>query len=188
MRDFVDIGPGPCNEDCAQTGRTDETGALNRLECRAYIAALIKKYGAPPEGSGFSIKGNSHDFGKYYEVRFTYDTVEYEAREYAVHVEQGLATWAEARFQPPVVYNDRGMAILTRTVEECDLGPLPKPCWQIGPHFPPRCATYPYSTAPKQLIEGVADQLGKTILVAGEGCVEIATRLVAFLNAESAAA
>lgn len=106
---YIEIGGSPASEPCAQTGAsTYDFVEANRLECRAYIAGLRLKYGPPPEGGRFQVKGNPHDFGTYYEVRFIYPEDSPDGRAYADKVENGLATWAEVGMWAPVVYDDKG--------------------------------------------------------------------------------
>ncbi len=102
---FLEIGGTPCDEECAQTGVTRDAQEYNRLECRAYIEALRIKYGKEPEGAELRLKGSSHEFGTYYEVACHYDQNNEAARSYAFKVENGLATWEEAGFWKPVVYD-----------------------------------------------------------------------------------
>lgn len=101
----MQIGGTPHEEACAQTGITDDAQALNKLECRAYIQALIKHYGQPPVGAEFRVKGNPHDFGTYYEVECRYDSQDPAAIDYACKVESGLARWDDVRMWPPVQYD-----------------------------------------------------------------------------------
>ena len=54
----LSIGGAPCDEECAQTGITNDAARLNRLECRAFMVALERKLGAIPEGCELFIKSN----------------------------------------------------------------------------------------------------------------------------------
>jgi hypothetical protein len=111
MIDHLFIGPCPADEDCAQTGVTEGAERLNRAECAAYIEALRKVYGPEPENAYFHIKGQSHDFGRYYEVLIYFEDRDEAASAYAFKVESGLATWSEAEMEPPFRYDDRSQLI-----------------------------------------------------------------------------
>ena len=67
MREYFEIGTTPAGEDCAQVGKDGYYEAA-RHEARVFIAQLIRKFGEPPAGAGFMVKGFPHDFGTYYEV------------------------------------------------------------------------------------------------------------------------
>jgi hypothetical protein len=116
MRDFVDIGGTPHDEECAQIGDSFPHGQeLNKLECRAYILALRRHYGPEPDGASLVIKANPHDFGTWREVRCTFERENEAAREYAYKVENGLRFWAHGCLSAPVVYDDRGRPKTIRT-------------------------------------------------------------------------
>lgn len=101
----VNIGTVPYEEDCAQTGITPDALGLNRLECRAYIAALRSKFGCEPEGSRLRVRSHPHDFGMYAEVVFEYDADSAACEAYAELVEEGVARWADADMWAPVLYD-----------------------------------------------------------------------------------
>lgn len=120
----VEIGGVPYEEACAQISPKRDNSALNLLECQAYIAALKRVYGEPPEGASFRIKANHHEFGTYREVHFKYDPGIGTHRLYANQAENGLARWADARMSAPVQYDPRGSLELeplfvAKSVEEC---------------------------------------------------------------------
>lgn len=109
MAIFIDIGAAPANEACAQLGQTPDFDRLNLLECAAYRAALIARFGPPPFGCALVPAINRHDFGLYHSVALT---IEESARgdaaieHYAAAVRNGLEHWHEAGFAPPVRYDD----------------------------------------------------------------------------------
>lgn len=111
MRLSVDIGPSPADEACAAVGVTRDAPRYNRLECRAYIVALRKAYGAEPGDSRYRIKSNSHDFGSYSEVVYEYDPSDPSCVAYAEKAERGLATWRDAAMWTPVIYDDHQQVI-----------------------------------------------------------------------------
>jgi len=94
MRDYLTIGPVPCDEPCIQLGRPHYS-TISRLECNAYRKAVIEAYGLPPGESTLSIKGFQHDFGTYHELVVNYDPNNEEECAYALKVESGLETWPE---------------------------------------------------------------------------------------------
>lgn len=64
--DYVEIGPAPYEEWCAQVG--DENYSIaSRRECSVFAKQIARHY-PPPEGIKISIKSNRHDFGTYREV------------------------------------------------------------------------------------------------------------------------
>lgn len=111
MMEAFYIGPVPCDEDCAQIGVTEGASRLNRIECAAYIEALRKVYGPEPDHAHYSIKGESHDFGRYYEVAIYFDVNNEEAIAYASRVECGLSTWSEADMTAPVQYDSNSQPV-----------------------------------------------------------------------------
>lgn len=87
MADYLTLGTTPPNEPCAQVGEADY-GYKARTEGNRWIKQLKAKFGEPPEGARFGIKGFPHDFGTYYEVCIFYSGRE--AMEYALNVESNL--------------------------------------------------------------------------------------------------
>ena len=69
--DYLEIGSSPCAESCAQVGIEDYERKAKK-ECRALMNQLIRIHGEPPPTAKLVIKGNSHDFGTYYELRCVY--------------------------------------------------------------------------------------------------------------------
>lgn len=97
MRDYVCIGPVPCDEDCAQVGQ-DGYREKAVAECRKFIALLRKTFGEEPFGARLAIKWFDHDFGPYCEVVCYYETEIEEAREYAFRCENEMPlTWEGGR-------------------------------------------------------------------------------------------
>ena len=109
----IEIGGTPYEEDCAATGKTEDAQTYNRLECRAFIAALRQVYGKEPEGSELKLRGNPHEFGTYYEVVYRCEWRDDAHREHAAKLERGLKTWEEAGFWKPVTYDDQNQPIHT---------------------------------------------------------------------------
>jgi hypothetical protein len=77
MSDIIDLGGAPANEDCAQLGHTPDFERLNRLEVAAYRAAIIGRFGPPPDGCTLVSVTNRHDFGVYYSLGLKVDAAAY---------------------------------------------------------------------------------------------------------------
>ena len=97
MREYITLGPTPCEEACAQVG-SDNYSIDSDHECRRYIQLLIKLFPDTPEYYNshmtFTKKGFPHDFGTYHEVVVWYDTDNEESVKFAFHVEANLpANW-----------------------------------------------------------------------------------------------
>lgn len=131
----VEIGSAPANAECAQVGKTENFASINRLEVRLYRAAIIAKYGVPPEGVTLRAKANQHDFGTYRELIAELSDAKEgdpEATEYLDQIEDGLFSWLSAGFAPPIRYGPGGSADLGgRTFEDIVAGAMmttrPKP-------------------------------------------------------------
>jgi hypothetical protein len=67
MKDFVCLGPSPCDEDSVSVGE-DDYHARARMECQRDIQLIRQVMGPEPEGARLSIKSFPHDFGVYVEV------------------------------------------------------------------------------------------------------------------------
>lgn len=101
MKEYLDIGSTPHEEDCAQVGSEDYAKRAKR-ECSLFIEQIRKHYPEPDCGY-LIIKGHPHDFGTYYEVRACYDDEDKESTEWAFDIEGDvkgvLCTW-DAEFHP----------------------------------------------------------------------------------------
>ncbi len=105
-RGLVYIGTTPSEEPCAATGSKKYDWAhVQKIECRAYIAALKRVFGEPPEGVRLFVASMAHDFGSYYEVQCGYDSTIQEQLDYALKVEDGLSFWEDAKMWAPVLYH-----------------------------------------------------------------------------------
>jgi hypothetical protein len=65
--EYVNIGPAPFGEECAQVGDA-EYHERSRRECSAFIAQLRRVFGPEPEGARLLTRSFQHDFGSYREV------------------------------------------------------------------------------------------------------------------------
>ncbi|WP_328281984.1 hypothetical protein [Sphingobium sp.] len=119
MSDTIDLGGAPANEDCAQLGHTPDFERLNRLEVATYRAALVALHGSPPQGCALVTLTNRHDFGVYYTLGLTVDAGaarrEPTVAAFAEAVQEGLGSWIESGFAPPVRYDDGGPPKVDRT-------------------------------------------------------------------------
>lgn len=95
MRDFINIGSSPCEEDCAQVG-TPNYYERARKECDRFRELIRSCCGNEPEGSSarLIVKSFPHDFGSYWEVCCSFDDEDRVGMSYAYHVEgNSPATW-----------------------------------------------------------------------------------------------
>ena len=93
MRDYIDIGSSPSEEDCAQVGSPDYERRA-RTECARFIELIRKTLGEEPPGAHLAVKSNPHDFGTYYQVVCYFEGSDEEAREYAFRCEsEAPARW-----------------------------------------------------------------------------------------------
>ena len=86
MRDFINIGPVPYEEPCAQVGAPEYQQQACQ-ECTRFIDLLRRTVGEEPENAHLEIKSNPHDFGTYYEVVCYFDDDDEEAAKYAYRCE-----------------------------------------------------------------------------------------------------
>lgn len=97
MKQHINIGPVPCEEDCEQLGPTYRPDVA-RAECRRFLALIQKRLGPGPEGARLRIKGFDHDFGRYYEVVCEFDDDDTAAFNYALRCENDAPThWEEEK-------------------------------------------------------------------------------------------
>ena len=108
MSHIIDIGGAPANEECAQLGQTIDFETVNTHEVMAYKLAMIARHGMPPEGCKLIVHTNRHDFGIYRTLALKVEDEDSEAvAAYAEAVEEGLGSWLEAGFTPPVTYTGK---------------------------------------------------------------------------------
>ncbi len=101
-RDVIYLGPAPANESCAQIGDSNYPEA-SKAECLAYIRAIKRVCGDPPEGAILRVKSEAHDYGTYREVTVEFDGNDPVAAAYAHRCDaHAPTTWAEASMEPPV--------------------------------------------------------------------------------------
>lgn len=76
MKDYLTLGPTPCEESCQQVGTASFNSRMARLECQTFKAQLYRllhaEFGEELSVS-ISTKSFSHDFGTYTEVCVYFD-------------------------------------------------------------------------------------------------------------------
>jgi hypothetical protein len=92
MREYMELGSAPCDEECAQVGSADYHERM-RVEAKAYIGQLKRMFPSwEAAGCRFYNKGFPHDFGTYHEICISWETRE--GMEFAMNVEKHLpAKW-----------------------------------------------------------------------------------------------
>jgi len=91
-RDYIDIGPAPCEEYCQQVGMPSYNSRFSRMECIALINQIRRVIGYEPDGARLTIKSHPHDFGTYSDVVCYYDTNNDESVAYAFKCESECPT------------------------------------------------------------------------------------------------
>lgn len=86
MRDYISLGPVPCEEDCTQVGR-DNYDTQARAECKRFAAQILRHYPEPNAAARIGVKSFPHDFGSYYEVVAYYDTDDEVSTRWAFDIE-----------------------------------------------------------------------------------------------------
>lgn len=93
MLDYMELSQTtPCDEPCAQIG-SENYMKRSRVEARAYIAQLQRKFGAAPVGSFFKIVHCPHDFGTYLDIRYYYDDEDQRHVAYMCDIDSGCDKW-----------------------------------------------------------------------------------------------
>lgn len=90
LLEYIELGPTPCEEDCAQLGTEDFRKRATK-EMHAYVNQLYRQFAdAYENGVTFKIKWFNHDFGTYGEVCAFWDMDDRKATEYVYSVEGKL--------------------------------------------------------------------------------------------------
>lgn len=125
MSHIIDLGGAPANEDCAQLGQTPDFETVNTFEVMAYKLAIIARHGLPPVGCKLILRSNHHDFGTYRTLALRVEDEDDETvAAYVEAVEEGLGSWLEAGFTPPVAYTGSLAKIEHRDATELVIGAL----------------------------------------------------------------
>ena len=96
MREYLELGPVPCDEKCEQVGPDCDYRRMS-AESREYANQLYRMFpGAEDANCSFGVKSFSHDFGSYYETVVKYYPDDEKSVEFAFNVENNLpAEWDE---------------------------------------------------------------------------------------------
>jgi hypothetical protein len=148
---YIEIGPVPANERCAQVGSPDYTEASQR-ECEVFRRMLYRLFPVP-EGVPVAYVGRTHphDFGNYREVSIRYDETNGAAVDFAYQVEQSVADEWDAIAQYELAWYERKQAYAV-AVREKRLQPeevpthyatLKPPCLPAGSRFSELLTAYP---------------------------------------------
>lgn len=96
MRDYIELGPVPADEPCAQVG-TPDADLRMRVEVGEYVNQLRRTFPqVAAAGAAFRLKRFSHEFGDYYEAVVAYDDESEAQTAAAFAVEANLpSSWDE---------------------------------------------------------------------------------------------
>jgi hypothetical protein len=100
MKEYMEIGASPYDEDCAQVGTVDYYDK-SKAEMTAYINQLNRLFSdAESKGIDFKIKRFYHDFGTYGEVCMYWNIDNEISDQYVYIIESNLpATWDREALQ-----------------------------------------------------------------------------------------
>jgi hypothetical protein len=105
---IANVGRAPTEEERAQPGQTPNFERYNRLETYIYKAAIIARWGRPPETVQLRAEPCGHDHGAGYGVQAYYDPEDQTAANYVAAIGSGLSRWLDVGFLKPVVYGPGG--------------------------------------------------------------------------------
>lgn len=89
MIEYIEIGPNPCEEDCAQLG-TPDYRRISNIEMNAYIGQLCREFSNLLDDVDFGKKWFNHDFGSYGEVVVYYNPENEASAKAAFFIESNL--------------------------------------------------------------------------------------------------
>lgn len=134
--EYIEIGPSPSDEPCAQVGSPDYE-FLARKECSRFRDLIRKHLGPEPEGAYLIIKANPHDFGSYYEVMCKYDPSVPAAVEYAFRCDNDAPTYWDSNIQdisdrsPSQSGPQSGKVLVWKEISHLIYQSKPAPDWVI---------------------------------------------------------
>lgn len=107
MQEYIEIGPSPYEEDCAQVGNENYRKDASK-EMVAYINQLNRTFiDAESKGITFKQKWFDHDFGAYGEVCMYWNTENEEADSYVYEIEKRLPeSWDKLAMEELGIAND----------------------------------------------------------------------------------
>lgn len=98
--DYLYIGSAPSAEDCVSVNPKQDYLPAMKQECVRYIER-VKEYlrlrNIPYDKVEFALKGEEHDFGKYYEVIVKYDEKDEESVGQAYSIENNCPEYWDER-------------------------------------------------------------------------------------------
>jgi hypothetical protein len=98
MKDYLELGTTPYNEECVQVNPLGDYHESMLMECKRYKSQLENMFPASvfPDVY-FKIKWYPHDFGSYAEVVVIFDDNDKESMTQAYYIEDHLPdNWAES--------------------------------------------------------------------------------------------
>ena len=102
MRDLIDLGSAPSEEECVQVNKEGNYHKAMREECLRFIDLLRRTFGPEPEGARLSVKSNPHDFGTYFSTVCYFEDDNEAARKYAFRCEaETPARWDQPASAAP---------------------------------------------------------------------------------------
>lgn len=148
---YIEIGPVPANENCAQVGspRYDE---LSRCECEVFRRMLYRLFPVPTGMPvAYVTRRHPHDFGDYREVSIRYDGAQAAAVDFAHHVEPCIPSEWDAIAQYELAWYERKRATRSAVRERrLQPGEVPQhliaeapPALPAGSRFCELLAAYP---------------------------------------------
>jgi hypothetical protein len=84
--DYLELGPTPVEENCAQCGVQDDFTEQNKIECRAFKNQLQRLFPT----ADLRVKAFPHDFGTYREVCVYFDENDEKSCDVAYAIENSV--------------------------------------------------------------------------------------------------
>jgi hypothetical protein len=148
---YIEIGPVPGEEDCAQVGSPDYTEVSQR-ECEVFRRMLCRLLPVP-EGLPVAYVGriHPHDFGNFREVSIRYDEANAQAVEFAYEVERSMPAEWDSIAQYELAWYERKRAYELAVREQrlqpeevpAHYGTVVPPTLPPGSRFSELLASYP---------------------------------------------
>ncbi len=109
---FIELGPVPANENCAQVGSPDDAEA-SRCECKVFCRMLERLFPVPMGlPVSYVTRTHAHDFGDYREVSIQYGSDNGAAADFAHQVEISVPDEWDAIARYELVWYERRSAYL----------------------------------------------------------------------------
>jgi hypothetical protein len=108
MQQYFDIGPTPCDEECAQVG-TDDYYRKAKIECTAFKNQLRRHFGDEKRHNCMLVtRTNAHEFGDYYEVVCFYLDQDPESEKFADKIAN----------ETPITWDDEAKLEIAKAMEK----------------------------------------------------------------------